>query len=72
MGHTMDISNEPMTTELFHVVTWSNYGAPDMERGRWFFTRPEAEQHAAKIVEVLGARISTTIATTSECQRLGI
>ena len=61
-----------MTTELFHVVTWNTNGQQDMQRGAWFWTRPEAEQHAAKIQEVMGARISTLIATESECARLGI
>ena len=61
-----------MTTDLFHVVTWNNNGQQDMQRGAWFYTRPDAERHAAKIEEVMGAMISTTIATTSECQRLGI
>ena len=61
-----------MTTELFHVVIWSNVGEQTMTRGRWFYTRPEAEQHTALIHELLGERVGTTIATTSECQRLGI
>ena len=61
-----------MTTDLFHVVTWNNYGQPDMKRNAWFYTRPEAEEHASMIEEVMGAMVSTTIATTEECERLGI
>lgn len=61
-----------MSTELFHVVTWNNYGEPMMKRNAWFYTRPEAEAHSALIEEVMGAMVSTTIATTTECQRLGV
>jgi len=61
-----------MTTDLFHVVTWNTNGQQDMQRGAWFWTRPEAEQRAAQIQEVMGARLGITIATTTECQRLGI
>ena len=61
-----------MTTDLFHIVTWSTNGQQGMQRGAWFYTRPDAEQHAAKIQEVMGARLGVTIATTSECARLGV
>ena len=61
-----------MTTELFHTVTWYNGAEPEMRRGPWFYTREGAEQHAAKIESVMGDRVGVTIATTSECQRLGV
>ena len=61
-----------MATDLFHVVTWNTNGQQDMQRGACFSIRPDAEQHAAKIESVMGARLGITIATTSECQRLGI
>lgn len=61
-----------METQLFHVITWNNYGPQNMAKNAWFYTRVDAEQHAALIKEVMGAMVSTLIATTEESRRLGL